>query len=362
MNKFLSIVTLSLLFSHFSFSGIFKLVNRDYTGITGISAAIMDDALDALEDEVNKELPGAENQAAYFEGMSNAAAYSSQGTGSAYGAVFDRFLVGATVGIGADLGERSLGDFISGDAKAQELAGVSIQGVLTVGANMGQFFSSSDDDWFQWDRLSLYLSFMTYSQTFSELDLSYTSFGLTGNYRLIEDQSIGAGTMKWTGIDIATGLRYSSLEADAEIRVNDTFDTDISGSSQVATTTYNGLAKINADVGVVSMPIEASTGIRFFHFLKFIGGLGVDLNFGSTSGKGNIDNTSTVNINVSGGGGSASARPEFELSGEEGPAFASLRAFTGVHLEFGVGSVFANVHKSVFDSSIAANAGLNFFW
>ncbi len=334
-------------------AGLFRIPNLTFNGNPApeIQAAV--------EAEVNEKLPSADTQEEYFSGMSDANAMSAAGVTTSYGTVFKSFLVGMTASGGAHLGSKSASDFKDLTKNPEQFRGFGAQASLIAGLNVGNVFGF-DNSLFDPKKLKAYLSGFALDKKFGDVSAKYFGLGLGLQYRLFDETNWLGRSVKWTGVDIGTGLLYSSLDIDARINLNKTYNTSVNGQPVAATLT-NSTALLNAEVSTISIPVEISTGLRIAYFLKFIAGLGVDFNFGETKGSGSMSSSSLVTGTVS-GGGTIAGNPEFNVGGSEGPDFLNARLFVGPHIEFGVGSVFVNVHKSLFANSVAANAGVNFFW
>lgn len=339
----------------FASAGLFRFSSFDVTGFN----AQQDAEIQLLvENEVNKNLPSADTQDEYFSGMSDANAMSAAGVTTSYGTVFNKFLVGVTASGGAHLGSKSFTDFGDLGKNPEQFRGFGAQAAVIAGINVGNVIGF-DNDLFDTKKLKFYLSGFALDKKFGDVNAKYFGLGVNAQYRFFDEIEWIYRTIKWTGLDISTGILYSKLDVDASVNLNKTYTGTYQGQPVSATLT-NSRALINANVSTISIPIEASTGIRFFYFLKLIGGLGVDLNFGKTSGTGSLSSGSTVTGDV--GGNNIAGTPEFNLNGSAGPDILNARVFAGPHFEFGVGSIFANIHKSLFKNAVAANAGVNFFW
>jgi hypothetical protein len=275
---------------------------------------------------------------------------ASAGTGVVYGASYSYALLGGGLGLGVDLGKgNSISKVISGDFDAKKFAGFGAQGSALVGLNPGAFLS---EKWFgviEPSRLRVYLSFMSLSRDFDAINLEFRNFGLVGQYRLIQEKSWGLNVLKWGGVDISSGLKYSKLEAGLQVDLNESF------TQSGQTISVAGPVKISADSSNFSIPIEASSSLRILYVLNFIGGLGADVNMGKTSGKG------AFSAAISGPPGSEGSG-EAKVGSDSSPGLVNLRGFAGAAFEFAVGSLYANVQKSLTAGVWGVNLGVNLFW
>jgi hypothetical protein len=298
-----------------------------------------------LQTSVNENFPAVET-GQYTKGMANSAAMASTGTASTYGASFKYGLVGGSVALGVDLGEgNKLSDF---DAK--KVAGFAIQSAVVLGFTPGAVTSG------QWGpidpaRLRVYLSFLSMDQTQDEADVSFTSMGLVGQYRLIEERSLGLSVLKWNGVDVSSGFRI----AKNKFSFTQTLPSFAQTSTGVTATVAAAPATIGADVNVFSVPVEVSTSVRLLYILNFFGGLGGDFNFGSS--KAISDYSTTINVSPDG-----TATGELDLGGNTSPTPWNLRAFGGLGLEFAIGQLNLGIGKSLTAGAWSANLGLNLFY
>lgn len=338
-------------------AGLFRLTSFNITGgpLDGQEVLVQE----MIETEVNKNLPSADTEKEYFSGMSTANAMAAAGVTTSYGTVFNKFLVGATVSGGAHLGSKSATDFGDLGDNPEQMRGFGVQAAIIAGINVGGLFGF-DKGFIDPSKLRVYLSGFALDRKFGDVNAKYFGMGLAGQYRLIDEKTLGAKSIKWTGVDVGAGILYSTLDVDASINLDKTYSTTVNGETVNATFT-NTRALLQADVNTISIPLEASTGLRLFYFLKLIAGFGLDLNFGETKGTGSLAAGSGF-TGTTGGGGTMAGVPEFSLNGSDGPDFANIRLFAGPHIEFGVGSIFVNVHKSLLENAVAVNSGVNFFW
>lgn len=354
MKKLVYLIAITPLFAS---AGLFRLTSFNITGgpLDGQEVAVQE----IIETEVNKNLPSADTEKEYFSGMSTANAMAAAGVTTSYGTVFNKFLVGATASGGAHLGSKSASDFGDLGDNPEQMRGFGVQAAIIAGINVGGIFGF-EKGFIDPSKLRLYLSGFALDKKFGDVNAKYFGMGLAGQYRLIDEKSLGANSVKWTGVDVGAGLLYSTLDVDASINLDKTYSTTVSGQTVDATLT-NTRAILQADVSTVSIPLEVSTGIRLLYFFKLIAGAGLDLNFGKTKGTGSLSSGSSF-TGTTGGGGTMSGTPNFTLNGSDGPDFANIRLFAGPHIEFGIGSIFVNVHKSLLQNAIAVNSGVNFFW
>jgi hypothetical protein len=333
-------------------AGVFEITNIDYDGLTGPAKDFLDEAFAAMEDQVNANLPATE-PGDYTKGMANAVAMAGTGTSAVYGSSFRYGLIGLGVGLGLDLGDQSLGDVLGGDADLDKIGGLGLQGALVLGVNPGAFTQGS---WFgiiDPTRLRTYLSFMSLKRDVGDASVEFTNFGAVGQYRIIPEQSLGMNVVKWNGVDVSAGLRYSKMKFVLTQTVSETQDVEGGGEMEIS-----GPITVGADVGVFTVPLEASTSVRLLYVLNLVGGAGADINFGSSKAIANLD----ADIDITGVGANPTAEGALDLGGSAGPTIMNLRAFGGLQFEFAIGSLYATVQKSLTASVWGVNTGLNLFF
>jgi hypothetical protein len=341
--KFLG-MALALFASAGAEAQLFKITKGSAAPV-GLSEAQWDQLIAELQSEVNANFPSVET-GQYTKGMANAAAMASTGTAATYGASFKYGLVGGSVAVGVDLGE---GNKLS-DIDAKKVAGFAIQSAAVLGFTPGAVTSG------QWGpidpaRLRVYLSFLSMDQTQDDADVSFTSMGLVGQYRLIEERSLGLSVLKWNGVDVSSGFRI----AKNKFSYTQTLPAFQQSSAPVTATVAAAPATIGADVNVYSVPLEVSTSARLLYVLNFFGGFGSDFNFGSSKAIASYNTTITVNP-------SGTATGALDLGGDTSPTPWNLRAFAGLGAEFAIGQINLGVGKSLTAGAWATNLSLNLFY
>lgn len=352
----LSLVTFLLLLSSSAFSGsLFKIYPRDHSGSNAPGTIIADRIFDELETLVNENLPDAD-QSDYLEGMANSFTMANKGTGASYGSNFTFGVIGGGLGIGADLGGDSLFDLISGDTDAKNVKGFGAQAGVMIGVNLG-LFPWSNLGPIEFDRMKAYLQFISFSPPKTddvELDISHFSLHL--QYKLFEGEDILAGSVKWNGVDVTSGLEISTLKFSISQQITESY------SDSGATASFSGLVNVSADVDITSIPIEVSTSARFLYIFTGIFGLAGDFAFGSSAssagippGDANISATDGSNVNSTG-------TATLDLGSEGSPDAFSMRTFFGLQLNVPVVSIYAMLQKSITQDTWGANLGVRLGW
>jgi len=349
--KFLTIAGVSILSAGAQAADLVQLTCTNKGSFASLSQC--QDSFDTLAANINtnlSDLPPGFDDGTYAGGVANSNAMASAGTGVVYGSSFKYGLIGGGFGLGVDLGAgNSLSDIISGNIDTDALAGFAAQGSAILGFNPGAVTKATWFGLIDPTRLRLYLSFMSMDRSFDTASVSFSNFGIVGQYRLIPEKSLGLNVVKWGGVDVTSGLKYSKMKIGFSQDVNQTTG---AGATQV---TLDAPLTFYADSSNFSIPIEASTSVRLLYVLNFVGGLGADINFGSTGLGVNLDG------DISGGSG-AEGTVVGNIGADASPKIMNLRGFVGAQFEFAIGSIYANIQKSLTAGVWGANLGVNFFY
>jgi len=112
-------------------------------------------------------------------------------------------------------------------------------------------------------------------------DFKYNTFmiGLTGNYLLLDNTSIGFGFVRWRGVNFGTGLIY---------QVSDTKYTmglDSVSSGGPIDLSVDPRLKYSMDSKNITIPLELTTALRLLYCINLTVGIGADFAFGKTDVK-----------------------------------------------------------------------------
>ncbi len=347
--KVLSLLLLLVSFySSLSFAGL----KGPFTVVcTGTCNALTKAALQALEDDVNKDLPDAD-QSTYLKGMANASAMSVKGSGSDYANDVDLFLVRVSGGVGADLGDSSFGDLTSGDIKGNQVRGFGISPSILVGLSLG-IFNLPEWEYFNPNKLKVFVNFFSLDigKFVDDLDVKATNFGVRGRYKLIDPIAWVPGKLlHWTGIDVHAGFDIVKLKVVYKKTQTETFNPGAG-----VTATISGDITVGAEISTVSIPIEISTGVQLGYILSLYGGFGLDLTFGSATSI--IDASAPITTSV---GDSGTGSLNLGESGD--PTAVAPRVFFGTQFNLSVVKVGVQFDKSLADSAYGINIGLGVTW
>jgi len=299
---------------------------------------LFDAEIQKVENEINQDLPTGE-PTRLMEGMANSQAASSKGLATDYISHFDKILVGAGLGLGADLEENKEAD--------SDLSGVGVTGGIQLGLNMSMF---ADKEFLGLDpkKTSVMLNFFKFDteRDFDDnnVKLDILSFGFSGTYRWIDSDD--NRLFGWDGVRIHTGYQYSKADIIFSSEINESVN-ETSGTETISGT-ITGAPKATIETSTHSIPIEISTGVNFLWVMSFYGGVGTDINSGSAKGKGDLnaqDSTITCTGVACGGGETATVRAEANIDdeGKVNPFF--LRAFAGFQVNLPYTRIYVHANK-----------------
>lgn len=356
---FLTLITLS--FSIPSFAQIFNL-DFDCTN-AGICAALessIQAEVQKAEDKANDGLPKASPDR-LMEGMANSSVMAGKGIGSDYASNMSVLLIGAGVGVGADLEESQTGD----DGESTPLSGVGIQGGLLIGTNLS-WMDTQKILGLETNRLNVYVNFFKYSHEQKmggedkQITADLASFGLHVSYDWIPGSK--SKLLGWGGVKLHLGLEKNTTEIEFQTTIDETVTA--TQGTETATSTVNGTPKATIDVNTLSIPLEISTSVQMLYILSLYGGLGVDYNMGYAEGKGAL-NAAPAAVNCTGvacGGGTqiGTITPTANIDAKSKVDPFLTRGFLGVQFNLPFTRIFVQADKSFGNDLVGAHAGLRF--
>lgn len=358
------------LYSANSSAQIFKLNVTNYGVDTGtpIGAAFksfVDEQILTIQNDINKDLPSAQPER-LMEGMANSSVMAGKGIGSDYASNMEVFLIGAGVGLGADLEKDSNTD--------SDISGVGIAPGLVIGTNLG-WLDTSRILGLDTNRLNVYLNFMSYSheQTIdddpakkSSAEIDMTSMGVHFRYDWIKGR--GNKFLGWGGVKVHFGYEYNKTDLTFNANINESV-TETDSNGNVINGTIDGKPQATILVNTHSIPIEISTDVQLLYILSLYGGLGMDYSFGQAEGDGslNADESPITCTNAAGGqacsgGATVRVQPEanIDATGKVNPL--NFRGFAGLQVNLPYVRIFGQVDKSLGSDLIGATAGVRFVY
>lgn len=339
-------------------AGLFTITNRNYGSAPASAQPSIDAIFNELESEVNSNLPNA-NASTYLRGIADSGVISADGVGVDYATQFSLFDFGFDAGVGAALNGGNVGNLLTGSTSTTTVSGFAGQYSFMVGLRLPEILDLGPIDP---RRLKIFLNFDSSNFSKTGTVVRFSSFGLNGQYKLMDPRSVALGSVRWNGIDVTSGFRFSSMNIQVIKAVDQTSTGTVNASGNpTMTATFDGTADVGADVHTYAIPLEVSTSARLLYFLTPYMGLGADFAFGSSDGIANLSGPITV-TESSGSLGTISGLGTLNLGQNGGPTLANLRYFIGVEAEVLVVAAFVQYNQSMTDNTLGVSAGLRAFW
>lgn len=334
MKKLLLLSTL-LLLPEISEAQIFRIRR---TSDEGVANSAIDAELLKVQNEINADLPSASSAGRLLDGMADSQTISAKGFATDYISHFDKILVGAGVGVGADLEKDKSTD--------SDASGAGLTGGVMLGLNMSMF---ADNTFLGLDpkKTSVMFNFMSYNYK-SDFDESSAkvdmlSFGVNGTYKWKEGG--GSRLFGWDGVRLHTGYQYTSAKFDFTTNLNETIDpVTVGGATYSGTVT--GTPRIGIESSGHSIPLEISSGVNFLYILSFYGGLGTDINIGTSKASGAANaNPSTLTCGGVCPTGDVSVQAEASLEGNGKVQPLYLRGFAGFQINLPYTRIYVHANN-----------------
>lgn len=356
------------LYAQNSSAQMFRLNVTDY-GVDGNNAAeeafinFVDTEIGKIEDEINKELPSSSSPKRFMEGMANSSVMAGKGIGSDYASNMEVFLVGAGVGVGADMEKDTATD--------SDISGLGIAPGLVVGANLG--FLKNSIFGLDAKRLNMYLNFMSYShdQDFEDDASKKSSAGIdmkTMGVHFRYDWIKGSGNkfLGWGGVKLHLGYEYNKTDLEFKTTLSESVQETNANGGETISGTISGSPTAKIAVATHSIPIEVSTDVQLLYFLSLYGGLGADFNFGQAEGDGAL-NASESDISCTGGtvcgtNPSVSIRPEANIDATGKVNSMLMRGFAGVQINLPFFRIYGQFDKAFGNELVGATVGARFVY
>ncbi len=355
----LTIATLGL-YATDSSAQIFKLTLTPDGGLPAPLVTALQEEVQNIEDEINDGLPSAATPDRLMEGMANSSVMAGKGIGSDYASNMSVFLIGAGLGVGADLEKNKEAD--------SPISGAGIQGGLIVGTNLA-WLPTNTLLGLEASKLNVYLNAMKYKYEMDNKDTSgsadLSSYGIHFSYDWIKSR--GNRLLGWGGIKIHTGYEYNHTN----LKVNSGITKDLSyeDSGDTYSSQISASPSAEIDVATHSIPLEISTSVQVLYFVSIYTGLGVDYNMGKATGNGDLNSsTSTLCRNDDNGTsagcgtgqdvGDIDTEANVDGKGKVNPFLT--RGFAGVQLNLPWTRVFVQADKAFGNDLVGVSTGLRF--
>ncbi|MBF0312712.1 MAG: hypothetical protein HQK52_04810 [Oligoflexia bacterium] len=342
-------------------AGPFKTTITSYGNVPAVLYSEIDALMLSLESEVNKRLPDTSNGSTYLKGMSNASVIALKGIGVDYASAPDIFVVGAGVGVGADVGNASLSKVVGGDIDARQLRGFGAAASVMAGVNLAVFPFMPTIWVIDLKRMQLFMNFwkMDVPKFDSSLSGELTSFGFHLQYKLMDGIKVPI-FLRWGGIDFTTGFDYSTMDILFVQDLNKSASRvipSVAFGNPTANANFIGRASAGANVKVRTIPIELSTHVQLLYVLTLFGGLGADFNSGGADANARLNGTIAVSDNLGTING-VTANAALDLGSHGTPSSINTRWFLGGQLNVTLLKVYAQINHGIGQDTWGVNAGV----
>ena len=364
-NKIIILIffTFLFLFSKESNAQLFTVKVTDYGGIEDFALLkrIVDERVLEFQNKVNDEYPS-KGPDRIMKGMANSSVMASKGIGKDYASEMNLYLIGAGVGLAADLEHDETTD--------SDVSGIGAATGLVIGTK-ARNLNIQKLGGLDTSKLSLYTNFMKLGHdqevmnnggVESDLHVDLLNLGLHFKYDWLPgsgDQWLG-----WGGVKLHWGYEYNRTK----FILNNEIDKVFSASSDQDNINgrITGSPKYEILAQTHSVPLEISSDVRFLNIFTLFGGLGTDINYGKATGKGLLNGDVTpllcTGTGVCGGGRIIKVQVQANLDAEGKVNPLMLRGFTGLQLNLPYFRVFGQVDKAFGTELMAISAGLRFVY
>ena len=346
-----------------TYAQIFRLEITDYGAGAGIPAfeAFADAEVLKIQDDMNEGLPAAPPQR-LMEGMADSSVFAGKGIGTDYASNMTVMLLGAGVGVGADLEKSETGS----DGK-KSISGAGVAPGAVIGFNLG-FMDTKKILGLETEKLNLYFNFMNYSHNLvtndkpeerTEVQMDSMAFGVHLRYDWVKSR--GNKLLGWGGVKVNLGYEFNKTDLNLNIKLNKPVDPNTGTGGEVITGNVTGNPVADINVATHSIPLAITTDVQILYFLSLYTGVGVDFNWGQAKGKANLNaDESTLNCTggVCGGGTTVDVQASGNLDATGKVTPVTYRALAGVQFNLPFLRIFVQADKSLGNDVIGGTAGL----
>lgn len=222
-------------------------------------------------------------------------------------------------------GELQIGVVAQGALSSDEAFNTS--GRLTTGAiiNIGAMAGANLGRWGA-PRWSVFANGFYESGSLKSLDGHLLTLGAHVQYKVVMPSAPGA--IRWSGVDATSGLELArwTLGNSAPIVTKFTLQGTTPGESRNLTLTSTGSLSLVATTFTV--PIEVTTGVRFFDVLALFAGGGIDMTVGSSTLTAALDGDLSITQD-----GTPVGTVVITASGAQDPSFFDAHLLVGLQLD-----------------------------
>lgn len=216
----------------------------------------------------------------FLRSFTDATGFSQRGLGVDYVSVPNSFIVG--VAANAAVASDSL---LTSDDRPTS-GGAAVNFGAMIGMNLGGI---------DLPRWTIYANGFYQTASTDRLTGTLISAGAHAQVKLIqaEDGGGSATVVRWIGLDVTSGVEYTSWSlgaADSGIKNN--FDIPSTNNNATASLTLDSMGKFDLKSNAVTIPVEVTTGLRIALIASVFVGAGIDF----TVGKSTVDGSLTGNV------------------------------------------------------------------
>ena len=261
----------------------------------------------------------------FLRSFADATSFSMRGLGVDYMSVPGNLILG----VGAQVALATDGNI--SDAQ-RPTAGLAANVSVMAGLNLG--------DWGH-PRWTVFANGFYRNGATEQLHGAITTAGAHLQYRLVDpqqDSGVEADFLRWTGIDITSGVEFTKWDFGA----NDTITTNfnVAGSSGSTALTLDSMGQFDLSSTATTVPVEITTGLRIALLLSLYIGAGFDF----TVGKSTLD--ANLNGHVHAADGTDVGTVTVVGSGSNTASPGTGRALAGVQINLWKLKVFTQVNVS----------------
>lgn len=126
-----------------------------------------------------------------------------------------------------------------------------------------------------------------------EANMTSLTIGVTGNYQLIKPLKIPF-LFRWNGLSLGTGIIYNSFNISADADLSGLFPS--ADGTEIEANSF--LATFDISSSSLTIPLDASTGIRLLSAVNLSLGAGIDLQFGGSNVSFNLEGSDSDNLST----------------------------------------------------------------
>jgi hypothetical protein len=275
------------------------------TYLAGLSGSDLDALNLIIQTEFDKAIQEAADSIAPYHdqrqlarGFADANAFASQGATDRGYQNYSLFSVTCGVMVGGQAPSLSNKYYENFDARIKK------DGDLNAGAGAGiSLINVGVNAKFLLPGLYLNVKYGSADINVEEIDLSVSTFGITGNYILAKPRGAALGLLKWRGLSIGSGVLCNKTNATFNLKIDpitEQFVFDQSGTRVTGDIVVDPSLALGLSMETVTIPAEIVTSVRLLWILNLTLGAGIDFNFGKSDivlGAHESTNLSNVQVN-----------------------------------------------------------------